>query len=141
MVVMKGGKMPYNAAEIAKKALEKGEYKKLNLKMPKFELKFETSLNKILQDMGVKTAFTRDADLSKMLGGDIFVTDTIHKTYIKVDEKGTEAAAATGIMVGATSFTPEENPIDFFLNEPFSYVIMDEVSKEILFVGKYSYAE
>lgn len=141
MVVMKGGKMPYNAAEFAKKALEKGEYKKLNLKMPKFELKFETSLNKILQDMGVKTAFTRDADLSKMLGGDIFVTDTIHKTYIKVDEKGTEAAAATGIMVGATSFMPEENPIDFFLNEPFSYVIMDEASKEILFVGKYSYAE
>ena len=142
MVVVKGDGHGKNLSEIAKTAVsDTTPVQKLNLKMPKFELKFETSLNKMLMDLGIETAFTDGADLSKMMDGNICVTDTIHKTYIKVDEKGTEAAAATGIAVGVTSLAPVEEPIDFFLDTPFSYVILDTESGEILFVGQYSFAE
>lgn len=142
MVTVKGDGRGKNLSEIAKKAVsDTTPVRKLNLKMPKFELKFETSLNKMLMDLGIKTAFTEGADLSEMLDGNIGVTDTIHKTYIKVDEKGTEAAAATGMMVGMTSLEHVEEPIDFFLDTPFSYVILDTKSGEILFVGQYSFAE
>lgn len=142
MVVIKGDGHDKNLSETAKKAAgDTADVRKLNIKMPKFELKFETSLNKILMDLGIKTAFTENADLSEMIDGNVSVTDTIHKTYIKVDEKGTEAAAATGISVGTTSLEPVEEPIDFFLDTPFSYVILDTKSGEILFVGQYSFAE
>lgn len=140
MVAVKGDVQGEDLTEIAKNAAD-APYKKLNIKMPKFELKFETSLNGILADLGIKTVFGKNADLSKMLSGNISVTDTIHKTYIKVDEKGTEAAAATGIGVGVTSLGPVEEPLDFFLDKPFSYVIFDTKNGEVLFMGRYAYAE
>ena len=140
MVAVKGDVQGEDLTEIAKNAAD-APYKKLNIKMPKFELKFETSLNGILADLGIKTVFGKNADLSKMLSGNISVTDTIHKTYIKVDEKGTEASAATGIRVGVTSLEPVEEPLDFFLDKPFSYVIFDTKNGEVLFMGRYAYAE
>ena len=68
--------------------------------------------------------------------GNVKVIDGIQKTYIKVDEKGTEAAAVTGIMAGATSAKPLE-PIEFKFDKPFTYVIKDKTSGEVLFMGEF----
>jgi len=63
----------------------------------------------------------------------------MHKTYIKVDERGTEAAAVTGLFGGAESVPPE--PIVVKFDTPFTYVIRDDANGEILFIGEYAFAE
>ena len=69
----------------------------------------------------------------------MFITDAIHKTYITVDEKGTEAAAVTGTGMGATSLPPE--PVEIKFDKPFTFVICDNISGEILFMGEFAFAE
>ena len=90
--------------------------------------------------MGIDTAFTEMADFDKMLGEkNLQLTDVLHKTYINVDEKGTEAAAVTAAMAGATSMPPE--PVSVKFDKPFTYVIMDNTTKDILFMGEYAFAK
>jgi len=139
MVIMMGDEKIENVTEIVNKAIN-APYSRLNLKLPKFEEEFSTSLIDILKNMGIKTAFTKNADLSKMLDDNVILTDAIHKTYIKVDEKGTEAAAVTGMMAGATSVI-EEKPINLFFDKPFTYAIVEEKKGEIIFVGQFCIAE
>ena len=109
----------------------------VSLYLPKFETETTLNLTDILKSMGMKVSFTEAADLTKMCdSGNMQVTDGIHKTYIKVDEKGTEAAAVTGMMAGATSAKPPV-PIEFKFDKPFTYVIKDKTSGEVLFIGEY----
>ena len=116
---------------------EKLESTYVSLHLPKFETETTLGLSGILKSLGMKVSFTDEADLTKMCdSGNMQVTDGIHKTYIKVDEGGTEAAAVTGMMVGATSARPPE-PIEFKFDKPFSYVIKDKTSGEVLFMGEY----
>ena len=70
----------------------------------------------------------------------IFISDVIHKTFISVDENGTEAAAVTGVGMGGSGM-PTEPPIIFNANKPFTYYIRDDLNEEILFMGEYAYAE
>ncbi len=106
------------------------------LYLPKFETEFTLPLTDILKSLGMKISFTEAADLTKMCdSGNMQLTDGIHKTYIKVDEEGTEAAAVTGMMAGATSAKPPE-PIEFKFDKPFTYVIKDKTSGEVLFMGE-----
>ena len=63
----------------------------------------------------------------------------LHKTYIKVDEKGTEAAAVTALAGGASSAPPD--PIVVKFDTPFTYVIRDDANGEILFMGEYAFVE
>ena len=112
----------------------KREYVALHL--PKFETEFTLPLTDILKSLGMKISFTDGADFTDMVdSGNMKVIDGIHKTYIKVDEKGTEAAAVTGMMAGATSARPPE-PVEFKFDKPFTYVIKDKTSGEVLFVGE-----
>ena len=67
------------------------------------------------------------------------VTDAVHKAYIKVDEKGTEAAAVTMIGMAGSGLPPE--PVIFCADKPFTFVIRDNISEEILFIGEFSFAE
>lgn len=109
--------------------------------MPKFKIEFETSLNEILKNLGITDAFNMEkADFKNMFdkSGNMFITDTIHKTYISVDEKGTEAAAVTAIGMAGSALPPE--PLEVKFNKPFYFVIRDEVLGETLFVGKFAYA-
>ena len=72
-----------------------------------------------------------------MTGGrDLFISAAIHKAYISVDEKGTEAAAATGIMMEATAMRNEPPPIIFTADHPFLFLIRDNKSGGILFMGR-----
>lgn len=109
--------------------------------MPKFKIEFATTLNKILQSLGINSVFTRQAELAFMFQNkEQFpnFSQVLHKTYISVDEKGTEAAAVTAIAMATTSLPPK--PIVLVLDRPFYFAIIDETSEEVLFMGQYSFA-
>ncbi len=100
--------------------------------IPKFEMNTKYFMKKYLLDMGIKSAFS-DADFSGMDGNkDLFISFVIHQAYVKVDESGTEAAAATAVGVKLTVANEEA----FNANHPFIFVIVDKKTGEILFVGK-----
>jgi serpin B len=108
--------------------------KKGLISIPKFTLKYETKLNKTLENLGMKTAFNNYADFSQLTEEKVAVSEVKHKTFIKVDEKGTEAAAVTSIGIRATSM-PVDSPFQMIVNRPFFYVIQDNETGVILFMG------
>ena len=102
--------------------------------MPKFKLENKYSMKNALIEMGMPTTFTEDADLTS-IAKDLYISSIIHQTYIEVDEKGTEAAAATGITLSTSAAAPG-NGIIFNANHPFVYIIQENNTGEILFIGK-----
>ena len=107
----------------------------VRLKMPKFEFDSSFSLKKTLSEMGMPVAFSADADFSGMTGKkDLFISDVIHKAFVSVDEAGTEAAAATAVIMELTAM-PEE-PIEVTLDRPFIFLIRDIETGAILFIGR-----
>jgi serpin B len=107
------------------------------LTMPKFEFQSEFSLKDTLSAMGMGDAFSPDeADFSGMTGNhELFISDVIHKAFVAVDEAGTEAAAATAVIVGTTS-APGEPTVEVTLDRPFIFLIRDIETGAILFVGR-----
>ena len=106
----------------------------VSLSMPKFKNETSVVLNKALERMGVKTAFTSAADFSGIsLSGPLRVDMVKQKCYIDVSEKGTEAAAVTSAQVRMTSVRPVKT---MNIDRPFIFVIADIDSKDILFAGK-----
>ena len=105
---------------------------RFHLFVPKFKLEYEIDLSGILQAMGMANAFNpRLADFSNMfIDGVGWIDQVKHKTFIQVDEKGTEAAAVT-VVVMVVSMPPS-----VFLNRPFLFVIHEQESGTILFMGK-----
>jgi serpin B len=69
----------------------------------------------------------------------MWMDSTLHKTYIKVDEEGTEAAAVTALGMAGSALPPE--PVKVTFNKPFTFVIKDNQNGEILFMGEYAFAE
>lgn len=124
--------------------IEKMEPRRVALSIPKFKVGFDTELKDMLGQLGIKTAFSpENARFTNMIDEypyNIFLDKVIHKTYIDVDENGTEAAAVTVGLVG-TGSVPTEEPIEFTADGPFTYFIYDEANGEILFLGRYAYAE
>jgi serpin B len=92
-------------------------------------------LKKILTEMGMPVAFTDQADFSGMDGRkDLLISDVVHKAFVSVDEAGTEAAAATGVIVGTTAMPAE--PVVVTLDRPFIFLIRDIKTDTILFIGR-----
>ncbi len=112
----------------------------IRMSMPKFKIEYSTSLNEMLMNMGITTAFdSSSAEFERMFDkGRMWFTNTIHKTYISVDEKGTEAAAVTAIGMAGSALPPE--PIELKFNKPFYFAIRDNTSGETLFMGRYAFA-
>lgn len=108
---------------------------KINLRLPKFKLEYETSLVKTLESMGVRSVFSGAADLSGIARGPLAVSDVLQKTVVDVDEAGTEAAAVTAIMVKLTSARVEPVPM-MNVNRPFYYMLADPDSGTVLFIGR-----
>ncbi len=109
----------------------------IRVTLPKWQLDWSAPLVKVLQGLGMTAAFSpTQADLSGIGGskGELFITAVLQKTFIGVDERGTEAAAATAVIVGTTSAPPP--PIDFTADRPFIYVIRDVATEAVLFVGR-----
>ncbi|MFC2022005.1 serpin family protein [Chloroflexota bacterium] len=107
----------------------------VSLQMPKFEFESEFSLKSALVAMGMPVAFSANADFSGMMGSkDLSIDEVIHKAFVSVDEAGTEAAAATAVIMKLTA-APEE-PIEVTVNRPFIFLIRDIETSAILFIGR-----
>lgn len=118
------------------KLLDTKENVKVNLKLPKFDITFDKTLNDSLQIMGINDAFDGEyANFSNMGADNIYISLVKQKAVIKVDEDGTEASAATQVIMSETSVMQEKEPIDIFFDEPFLYMIMDMDSEVPLFIG------
>jgi serpin B len=101
--------------------------------IPKFKAEYELSLKDALVSLGMEEAFTGAADFTKINeGGNIFISEVKHKTYIDVNEKGTEAAAVTSVEMKLTAIL---DPIEFIADRPFLYTIRDTETGSILFSG------
>jgi len=107
----------------------------VTITFPKFEYSSEFPLNQTLSDMGMVDAFVPGvANFSGMDGTRmLYITDVIHKAYVGVDEAGTEAAAATGVVIG---FTSMPQPATFTADHPFIFLIRDIETEAILFLGR-----
>jgi serpin B len=105
--------------------------------MPRFKLTGQFSLADTLKSMGMADAFSGRADFSGMTGRrDLTISAVVHKAFVAVDEKGTEAAAATGAVMSLTSVIRPTQPVVFRADHPFVFLIRDKVSGGILFLGR-----
>ena len=105
----------------------------VELSMPRFELEYEQILNGILTALGMGAAFSAAADFTGINpAGGLWISMVKHKTYVKVNEEGTEAAAVTSVEIGKGVSTP----IALRIDRPFLFVIHDKHSKAMLFMGK-----
>ena len=105
---------------------------------PKFTLNTRYSLPAVLSAMGMPTAFTPSADFSGMDGTkNLLISDVIHQAFVEVNEEGTEAAAATAVVMklAAAPVNPEPVPV-FRADHPFIFIIQDDETGAILFMGR-----
>jgi len=111
---------------------------KVNLRMPKFDYETTVNANEALMALGMSDAFNPNtADFSDINeANELFITDVIHKATITVDEEGTEAAAATAVIMGLKSMAPED-PIALTIDRPFLYMIQHNPTGTILFFGRF----
>lgn len=112
-------------------------YKEVSLQIPKFEFETKYNLKRIFLKLGMTEPFTPRADFSGMTadGEQFYIDEIIHQAFIAVEEKGTEAAAATAVVMRTTAAFPRE-PIVFRADRPFLFFIRDTITGTILFTGK-----
>jgi serpin B len=113
------------------------EKEEFSVTMPKFKFGFQRSLADDLKKMGLEIAFTGAADFSGISDIPVFISEVIHKTYIDVNEEGTEAAAVTAVVIDYTSI---DNDLIVF-DRPFLFAITENSSNSILFIGTVSEPE
>lgn len=113
------------------------QFNQVALQMPKFDFETTTNANDVLAELGMSEIFDPDAaDFSGITEDDnLYVTSVLHKATITVDESGTEAAAATAVVMGIKSAMPEE-PISLVIDRPFVFLIRHEPTGTILFMGR-----
>ena len=130
-------------AALVSRILEDIEREDVQLAMPKFEFESQFRLAETLKEMGMPNAFDdKTSDFSGMdgrscLAGDhpcLLISKVIHKAFVSVDEEGTEAAAATSVVVRVASAGPE--PKRVIVDRPFIFLIRDQATEAILFVGR-----
>jgi serpin B len=112
--------------------------KRVDVYFPKFTLECDYLLTDTLPAMGMPTAFGPGADFSGLDGTrDLFITDVIHKAYLEVNEEGTEAAAATAVVLGRSAAMEEPVPV-FLADHPFVFMIVDDAHGTVLFMGRFA---
>ncbi len=114
---------------------ELSKKEKIDLLIPKFKIETKYKLKKPLIEMGIIKAFTNSANFKGMNGrSDLMIDDVIHQAFIEIDENGTEAAAATAVVVRAKSLP---NVYYVNLNRPFVFIIKENYMNSVLFMGKF----
>ncbi|MDB6018321.1 MAG: proteinase inhibitor serpin [Pedosphaera sp.] len=109
---------------------------KVEVWLPRFKMESSYELKTNLMAMGMAEAFGQAADFSGMDGAkDLFISSIRHKAFVETDEKGTEAAAATGMMLESKSIEMDRPPV-FRADHPFIFLIRDRRSGSILFLGR-----
>jgi serpin B len=111
------------------------EHQHVALTMPRFEFNAEFNLKEALATLGMAQAFTDAADFSGMTGNrELLISEVVHKAFVSVDEAGTEAAAATAVIMEVTGAPAE--PVQVTLDHPFLFLIRDIETGAILFLGR-----
>ena len=109
--------------------------REVHLEFPKFKMEYEINLNDVLQSLGMLDAFTGAANFSKMSDFGMCIDFVKQKTYVDVNEEGTEAAAVTAIGMKATSVGPS-SVVSFIADRPFVFAIREASTGSILFIGQ-----
>lgn len=107
-----------------------------DVQLPRFKMEYKITLNDALESLGMGIAFSSNADFTKMYKpGNLFINEVKHKTFVEVNEEGTEAAAVTSVEMRFTSVGPSDS---FFMriDRPFIFAIHENHSETILFIGK-----
>jgi len=113
----------------------RGQTYDIDLKLPRFETDTQVRLNPIMSALGMPTAFSTDAEFPYFCNIDgIFISNMGQVAKIKLDEEGTEAAAVTYIDMAASA----HNQADFHANRPFLYMISEQSTGAIFFIGQYT---
>jgi len=122
-----------------KKWLSQFQEEKGTILLPKFQLEYEVKLNETLKKLGMTTAFDEDANFTKVIeeNDPLWISLVKQKTFIDVNEEGTEAAAVTSIQMETTS-APIDQPFYMEVNRPFFFAITDDRTSTILFMGSIS---
>ena len=116
-------------------AIDGIRYQEVSLTMPKFDIESSFDLKETLSDMGMPVAFSAGADFSGMNGKrSLYISDVVHKAFVSLDEAGTEAAAATAVIMAETSMPMD--PVAVNVDRPFIFMIRDIETGAILFVGR-----
>ncbi len=111
---------------------------KVEVYLPKFKFANKYFMTKDLKQMGMPLAFSDAADFSGITGRkDLYISDVIHQAFIDVNEEGTEAAAATAVVMARAMFKPAEPKI-FKADRPFIFLIEEKTTGNILFIGRVS---
>jgi serpin B len=109
------------------------------VQLPTFKFETYMLLNDPLTDMGMGIAFSSGADFTGINpAGNLFISRVLHKTFIEVNEEGTEAAAVTAVEVSYTSVGGDDGPVYFIADKPFLFAIRENSTGSILFIGKLS---
>jgi serpin B len=115
-------------------------WEKVIVTVPRFEMTAQRSMKDVLSQMGMSRAFSANAEFGGINDDSLQIGAVIHKAFVEVSEKGTEAAAVTAVemAVGAPSpVVPQLPPVDFTADRPFVYLIRDTHTGTILFMGRY----
>lgn len=105
------------------------------VELPRFELETSASLVTLLQALGMEEAFTGEADFSGMVeGGGLFISDVLHDAVVTVDETGTEAAAATAVVMNESGPPPAQ--FELTADRPFLFVLRDRPTGSVSFLGR-----
>jgi serpin B len=112
--------------------------KKGTVVLPRFKIEFEQSLNAALKQLGMKQAFGPGADFTRMVMPpytSMGISEVLHKTFVEVNEEGTEAAAVTGVKIMMTAMPRPEDKFSFVCDHPFLCAIRDDATGSVLFLG------
>lgn len=107
-----------------------------SVQLPRFKFDYNIKLNKALKSLGMEKAFSPGADFSNMTSASVAINEVKHKTFVEVNEEGTEAAATTSVGMALTSARmPAEEPFKMVVDRPFFCAIRDNQTGTILFMG------
>ncbi|WP_420422537.1 serpin family protein [Simkania sp.] len=116
--------------------INKFENTQVNISLPKFAFNKRSFLKNFFLSIGMKDAFSRSADFSGITGSkNIYISNAFHESFLKIDEGGIFAAAASGVQFNLKSALPDQPPRPFNANHPFFYCIADLKTKLLLFMG------
>lgn len=115
--------------------------RRVHVVLPKVKIDANYQLNDVMIGLGLGDAFTADADFSSLIEGagpgDLVISQVLHKTFLEIDEKGTEAAAATAIIMERTAImVPEEEPVEFRADHPFLITLRHKPTGTVMFIGR-----
>jgi len=122
-------------AEYLKEITDGLSYENLHITMPVFEFTQSMQLGSVLSEMGMQSAFDDRADFSGITGSrNLYISDVVHKAFVKVDEAGTEAAAATAVVMSLRAMP--ETPVEINIDKSFVFFIMNNDTGSIVFMGR-----